>query len=181
MRRSPAWTESLLFTSISASFGISTRTGPLPPSVISTAWSTICALPSNGAIIGSIPFALAAITSPVLTEAPSFTIILRSSLISMRSVLPDVGVIWTTKWLPSSQTSQRPATGAIQAWPFGFLASRSSSTRGRPREIAPEPATPEECLVSRVSWVPNSPRDWAAITPTGWFGSTSFLVAMSTP
>ena len=181
MRRSPASTVSVGLTNISASLGISTRTGALPPSVRMMAPSTICALPSNGAMIGSRPLDLAAKTSPVLTLAPSLTLILRPSEISIFSERPAVGVIWTTKWLPSSQTSTRPETGAIQAWPFGERASRSSSTRGRPRAIAPEPATPELCLVSRVSWVPSSPRDWAAITPIGWFDSISLRVARSTP
>ena len=51
-----------------------------------------------------------------------------------------------------------PAISEMIARPFGFLASKSSSTRGRPCVISP-PATPPVWNVLIVSCVPGSPID----------------------
>ena len=51
-----------------------------------------------------------------------------------------------------------PEVRAMGARPLGFLASKSSSTRGRP-EVMAVPATPPEWKVRMVSWVPGSPMD----------------------
>ena len=43
------------------------------------------------------------------------------------------------------------------------------------------PATPPVWNVRRVSWVPGSPIDWAAMMPTASPIATSLPVAMATP
>src|SRR5581483_3610496 len=58
-----------------------------------------------------------------------------------------------------------PATLASRAAPFGFRASKISTTRGRPCVMS-EPATPPVWNVRIVSCVPGSPIDCAAMMPT---------------
>ena len=64
-----------------------------------------------------------------------------------------------------SSTSTRPATSASVAAPFGFRASKISTTRGRPCVMS-APATPPVWNVRIVSCVPGSPIDCAAMMPT---------------
>ncbi len=73
-----------------------------------------------------------------------------------------------------------PAISLILASPLGLRASKSSSTRGRP-EVMSSPATPPVWKVRMVSWVPGSPMDWAAMTPTASPTSTSSPVARFRP
>ena len=72
------------------------------------------------------------------------------------------------------------AGGITAAIFFGFLASNSSSTRGRPCVIS-SPATPPLWKVLMVSWVPGSPIDCAAIIPTASPTCTASPVAMLAP
>ena len=62
-------------------------------------------------------------------------------------------------------TSTLPATSESFAAPFGFRASKISTTRGRPCVMS-APATPPVWNVRIVSCVPGSPIDWAAMMPT---------------
>ena len=64
-----------------------------------------------------------------------------------------------------SSTVTRPAISASIAAPFGFRASKISTTRGRPCVMS-APATPPVWNVRIVSCVPGSPIDWAAMMPT---------------
>ena len=64
-----------------------------------------------------------------------------------------------------SSMSTVPATSASVAAPFGFRASKISTTRGRPCVMS-APATPPEWNVRIVSCVPGSPIDCAAMIPT---------------
>ena len=73
-----------------------------------------------------------------------------------------------------------PANSEIIARPFGFLASKSSSTRGRPCVISP-PAIPPVWNVRIVSCVPGSPIDCAAIIPTDSPIDTKSLLASPIP
>ena len=84
--------------------------------------------------------------------------------------------------LPFSSTISDtiPFISDIVAFPFGFLASNNSWTRGRPCVIS-SPATPPELIVRIVSWVPGSPIDWAAIIPTASPNSTIEPVAKLRP
>ena len=59
----------------------------------------------------------------------------------------------------------RPPISASVAAPFGFRASKISTTRGRPCVMS-APATPPVWNVRIVSCVPGSPIDWAAMMPT---------------
>ena len=72
------------------------------------------------------------------------------------------------------------AGGITAAIFFGFLASNSSSTRGRPCVIS-SPATPPVWKVRMVSCVPGSPMDCAAMMPTASPRLTSSLVARFMP
>ena len=62
-------------------------------------------------------------------------------------------------------TSTRPPTSPSTAAPFGFRASKISTTRGRPCVMS-APATPPVWNVRIVSCVPGSPIDCAAMMPT---------------
>ena len=70
-------------------------------------------------------------------------------------------------WRPDSSSSIRttPEWRARTAAPFGVRASNSSTTRGRPWVMS-SPTMPPVWKVRMVSWVPGSPIDWAAMTPT---------------
>ena len=61
--------------------------------------------------------------------------------------------------------SMRPPSSASTAAPFGFRASKISTTRGRPCVMS-APATPPVWNVRIVSCVPGSPIDCAAMMPT---------------
>jgi len=87
----------------------------------------------------------------------------------------------TSFFFLSSDTEILPSISEIIANPFGFLASNSSSTLGRPCVISATPATPPEWIVLIVSCVPGSPIDWAAIIPTASPIFTSCLVANPIP
>ena len=65
----------------------------------------------------------------------------------------------------ASSMSIFPATSESVPAPFGFRASKISTTRGRPCVMS-EPATPPVWNVRIVSCVPGSPIDWAAMMPT---------------
>ena len=82
--------------------------------------------------------------------------------------------------LSSSSTRTTPEWRASTAAPFGVRASKSSMTRGRPWVMS-SPATPPVWNVRIVSWVPGSPIDWAAMTPTASPTSTSSPVASDRP
>ena len=62
---------------------------------------------------------------------------------------------------------------------MGVRASNSSTTRGRPPAMS-LPATPPVWNVRIVSWVPGSPIDWAAMTPTASPSSIGLPVAERT-
>ena len=79
-----------------------------------------------------------------------------------------------------SSTDTVPSTSASLARPFGLRASNSSTTRGRPCVMS-APATPPVWNVRRVSCVPGSPIDWAAMMPTASPIATSLPVAIATP
>ena len=64
-----------------------------------------------------------------------------------------------------SSLTTRPPTSVSFAAPFGFLASKISTTRGRPCVMS-APATPPVWNVRIVSCVPGSPIDCAAMMPT---------------
>ncbi len=66
------------------------------------------------------------------------------------------------------------------AAPLGVRASNSSTTRGRPWVMS-DSATPPAWKVRIVSWVPGSPIDWAAMTPTASPSSISRPVASDWP
>ena len=82
--------------------------------------------------------------------------------------------------LSVSSTATLPASLAICASPFGFRASNSSTTRGRPCVMS-RPATPPVWNVRMVSWVPGSPIDCAAMIPTASPSSTTSPVAIARP
>ena len=63
---------------------------------------------------------------------------------------------------------------------LGLRASNSSSTRGRPWVMS-SPAMPPVWKVRMVSWVPGSPMDWAAMTPTASPGLTGWPTARLMP
>ena len=73
-----------------------------------------------------------------------------------------------------------PLASARMAFPLGERASNNSTTRGRPWVMS-SPATPPVWKVRMVNWVPGSPMDWAATTPTASPGSASLPVAMLSP
>ena len=60
----------------------------------------------------------------------------------------------------------KTTTREMIACAFGLRHSKSSSTRGKPWVISSEDATPPVWNVRIVSWVPGSPMDCAAMTPT---------------
>ena len=64
--------------------------------------------------------------------------------------------------------------------PSGVRASKSSTTRGRPPAMS-VPAMPPVWKVRMVSWVPGSPMDWAAMTPTASPTSMVLPVASDRP
>ena len=66
------------------------------------------------------------------------------------------------------------------AAPFGVRASNSSTTRGRPWVMS-SPTMPPVWKVRMVSWVPGSPIDWAAMTPTASPSSIISPVASDWP
>ncbi len=75
-----------------------------------------------------------------------------------------------------------PEVRASVALPLGLRASNSSTTRGRPPAMSPTPdETPPVWKVRMVSWVPGSPIDWAAMTPTASPSSMEFPVASERP
>ena len=82
--------------------------------------------------------------------------------------------------LSDSSTATLPATVAICARPFGFRASNSSTTRGRPCVMS-WPATPPVWKVRMVSCVPGSPIDCAAMIPTASPSSIVEPVAIPRP
>ena len=73
----------------------------------------------------------------------------------------------------------RPSS-ASRAAPFGFRASKISTTRGRPCVMS-APATPPVWNVRIVSCVPGSPIDWAAMMPTASPISAISPVARNVP
>ncbi len=77
--------------------------------------------------------------------------------------------------------STLPPISAIIAWPFGLRASNNSWIRGKPAVISLAEATPPVWKVRIVNWVPGSPIDWAATTPTASPTSTDLLVARFLP
>ena len=83
---------------------------------------------------------------------------------------------------PPSSSSIRttPEWWASTAAPFGVRASNSSTTRGRPWVMS-SPTTPPVWKVRMVSWVPGSPMDWAAMTPTASPSSMIRPVARDRP
>ena len=93
---------------------------------------------------------------------------------------PAASVIVTLSPLSVSSTATVPSTVASSAWPFGLRASNSSTTRGRPCVMS-APATPPVWNVRRVSCVPGSPIDWAAMMPTASPMATSLPVAGAMP
>ena len=74
-----------------------------------------------------------------------------------------------------------PEVRARVALPLGLRASNSSTTRGRPPAMSPPPAMPPVWKVRMVSWVPGSPIDWAAMTPTASPSSMVLPVASERP
>ena len=76
-----------------------------------------------------------------------------------------VGVTVTSVVRSCSSTDTLPPKSASVAAPFGFRASKISTTRGRPWVMS-APATPPVWNVRIVSWVPGSPIDCAATMPT---------------
>ena len=76
-----------------------------------------------------------------------------------------VGTIVTFGPRSVCSISMRPAISASVAAPFGFRASKISTTRGRPCVMS-APATPPVWNVRIVSCVPGSPIDCAAMMPT---------------
>ncbi len=73
-----------------------------------------------------------------------------------------------------------PAISERIAMVLGFLASNSSSTRGRPCVMS-APAIPPVWKVRMVSCVPGSPILCAAMMPTASPESTGWLVARLMP
>ena len=65
-----------------------------------------------------------------------------------------------------------PEISLSTAMRFGLRASNSSSTLGRPWVMS-SPAMPPVWKVRIVSWVPGSPMDCAAMTPTASPGFTA--------
>ena len=80
----------------------------------------------------------------------------------------------------SSSTRTTPECRASTAAPFGVRASNSSTTRGSPWVMS-SPTTPPVWKVRMVSWVPGSPIDWAAMTPTASPSSIMKSVARDWP
>ena len=80
----------------------------------------------------------------------------------------------------SSTIRTTPEVRARTALPLGVRASNSSTTRGRPWVMS-MPAMPPVWKVRMVSWVPGSPMDWAAMTPTASPSSMSLPVARERP
>ena len=114
------------------------------------------------------------------TWSPSFTFnfdpngivyVLESSL--------DVTI--TSFFFLDSEILTIPSISVITANPFGFLASKISSTLGRPCVISATPATPPEWIVLMVNCVPGSPIDCAAIIPIDSPIETSSLLASPIP
>ena len=68
-------------------------------------------------------------------------------------------------WRSVSSMRRVPSISASSAAPFGFRASKISTTRGRPCVMS-APATPPVWNVRIVSCVPGSPIDCAAMMPT---------------
>ena len=81
-----------------------------------------------------------------------------------------------------SPTETVPEISASCAAPFGFRASKISTTRGRPCVMSP-PAmlTPPVWNVRIVSCVPGSPIDCAAMIPTASPISQSWPVPRNVP
>ena len=75
------------------------------------------------------------------------------------------GVTVTFTVRSASSMSTLPAMSTSVAAPFGFRASKISTTRGRPCVMS-SPATPPVWNVRIVSCVPGSPIDCAAMIPT---------------
>ena len=90
------------------------------------------------------------------------------------------GTIVTFTVRSASSISTRPATSASVAAPFGFRASKISTTRGRPCVMS-APATPPVWNVRIVSCVPGSPIDCAAMMPTASPMSETLPVARNVP
>ncbi len=82
---------------------------------------------------------------------------------------------------PFSLIRTIPSSSQIVATPLGFLASKSSCTRGRPCVISPVEAIPPVWKVRIVSCVPGSPIDCAAIVPTASPICTGLPVAIFFP
>ena len=109
-------------------------------------------------------------TAPISTHWPSFTITLTPAGSEYSSW--NVSDLITLITFPSSfwTTSATPSISDIIAWALGVLASKSSSTLGRPLVIS-SPTTPPVWKVRNVNWVPGSPMLWAAIIPTAVLGA----------
>ena len=93
---------------------------------------------------------------------------------------PSSPTMVTLRSRPTSSTRTEPENSATAAAPLGVRASKSSTTRGRPWVMSLS-VTPPEWKVRMVSWVPGSPIDWAAMTPTASPSSTSWCVARLSP
>ncbi|OPZ39939.1 MAG: hypothetical protein BWY99_01208 [Synergistetes bacterium ADurb.BinA166] len=96
---------------------------------------------------------------------------------------PDSEVIITLRFPSITRISATlPSTPARKDTFLGLRTSNSCSIRGRPWVISsPVSRTPPVWKVRIVSWVPGSPMDCAATTPTASPIGTSFLVARSMP
>jgi hypothetical protein len=111
-----------------------------------------------------------------MTSAPSTNSglsSLRSTLYSLTSVLS--GEVIVTLIIRSESPSSRltvPSISASVASALGCLASKSSTTLGRPAVMS-SPAMPPVWKVRIVSCVPGSPMDWAAMMPTASPTSTA--------
>ena len=87
----------------------------------------------------------------------------------------------TSNFFLLSEILTVPSISVITATPLGFLASKISSTLGRPCVISATPATPPEWIVLMVNCVPGSPIDCAAIIPTDSPIDTKSLLANPIP
>ena len=119
-------------------------------------------------------------TVPISTHWPFSTITSHLGSSAYSSWKTSIAV--TLIHLPSllSTTSTTPFISDIIDWALGGLASKSSSTLGKPLVIS-SPTTPPVWKVRSVSWVPGSPILWAAIIPTAVLMSTRWPRARSRP
>ncbi len=95
-------------------------------------------------------------------------------------LLPSSATTVMRRPVSSSLIRTTPEWWASTAAPLGVRASKSSTTRGRPWVMS-SPTTPPVWKVRMVSWVPGSPIDWAAMTPTASPSSIMMPVASDSP